>query len=312
MMGGFGRPPPAGAGPPGGFGGPMQPPPMGGASPFPGPGGPGGPGMMGGPPPPGGPAGFGAPPPIAGPGAPGAVPAPPSVAPGAAAHGMEQAKKMQDLLANLVANQGLIANLGNATPNPGGPPPPGSSNGGPPPPGAAGYGPPPPQNGASPLPPFAAGGSPARPPMGSPLVHAGGPGAGSPTTATGSSLPPAVSQLLQQAGGASPIAPAYGGGGSPQQPPAQNPAPTAPATGAEAPTPGSSAPAQVQALLAMLVSPSIPARGYCLQALSLTFALGEHSRLNRRASRRNDSILFFSVLASEGSRRRAVMPSLAK
>ncbi|KAG0666361.1 hypothetical protein C6P46_004931 [Rhodotorula mucilaginosa] len=232
VAGGYGRPPPPH--PQAGFGGP--PPPMGGASPYAG-------GHLAGPPPPAAPnmMMMGGPPPVAAPPPPppnmmgaGPTAAPPpavaAIAPGAAAHGLEQAKKMQDLLANLVANQGLISNLGGM--GAGGPAQSGPN---------ATQGPPPPA-------PPAAGGPPA------PSAYAGSPAPPTPTTG---SLPPAVSQLLQQAGAArgsaSPISPAYGAEtpptpsseASPVSAPAAAPAPAA-ASG------GGSTPAQVQALLAML------------------------------------------------------------
>ena len=210
---------------------------MGGASPYSG-------GHLAGPPPPapnmmmGGPPPVSAPPPnmMGAPPPPQGMPPPAvaAIAPGAAAHGLEQAKKMQDLLANLVANQGLISNLGAGGPAQNGP--------------NATQGPPP-------LAPPAAGGLPA------PSAYAGSPAPPTPTTG---SLPPAVSQLLQQAGAArgsaSPISPAYGAE-TPPTPSSETSPVSAPASAsapAAAPAPaaggGGSTPAQVQALLAMLVS----------------------------------------------------------
>ncbi|GAA5862750.1 hypothetical protein JCM3774_001908 [Rhodotorula dairenensis] len=237
VAGGYGRlPPPLPAqagfsGPPphGGYGGPPPPAMLGNASPY---------GGGGGVPPPPQNRMMGAPPP----------PVPAAAVPGAAAHGLEQAKKMQDLLANLVANQGLISNLGGSQQ-----PAAATSFQGPPPPAP---GPPPVYQGSS-------ASTPVPPTISTPTHTAGAAAAGSPQMA--SSLPPAVSQLLQQAGArggsASPISPTYGANTPPSPaasasatvsvPLSATPAPAPAATPAAAPG-GGSTPAQVQALLAML------------------------------------------------------------
>lgn len=226
-VGGYGAPPPPGTATGYGYGGGSTPiPGSGGAPP---------------PPPPQGPQG-----------------APPQ-APGAASHGVEQAKKMQDLLASLVSNQGLVASLaGGAQQQPyGGAPPapapavvpgaPALNLGYPSYVPAASSAPPAP----APAPPVgAAGMSPLPPAIGSPLGAAGLPAAVTSLLAQAAGqAPPPPQQQQQQYGGYSPLPPAAGAGAPPPQPPA---AAAAPAQG-QAPGAEASAPAQVQALLALLV-----------------------------------------------------------
>lgn len=190
----------------------------------------------------------------------GGAPPPPPPPPAAAPHGVDHAKKMQDLLATLVANnQGALA-----------PPQPQASPFGAPPPPPAGSAAAPPHNlgypsyapGPTPAPaaqaPYA-GASPLPPAIGSPL------GAAAPGAAA-SSLPASVASLLAQAAGAAPPPPAAAppaGGSTPQQQPNGGYSPL-PGAGAAGGAPASlqgqgqgqaqvQAPAQVQALLALLV-----------------------------------------------------------
>ncbi|GAA6046793.1 hypothetical protein JCM3770_005646 [Rhodotorula araucariae] len=209
-----------------------------------------------------------------------AAPPPPPAAP--AGHGVEQAKKMQDLLASLVANQGLLHTLPGHGQGQGAPPQPqqpaplnlGYPSYAPAPPAAPAaqspqlnlgypsYAPAPPALAPQPQP--QAGASPLPPALGSPL--GAGAGGGS------NSLPAAVSSLLAQAagggpapahgpapqqqyGGYSPLPPAGGATSQPQPQPhlqtASASAPPPPPVNGQAQAAGST-PAQVQALLALL------------------------------------------------------------
>ncbi|BGP43359.1 hypothetical protein JCM10449v2_007391 [Rhodotorula kratochvilovae] len=198
--------------------------------------------------------------------------APPPPPPAAAPHGVEQAKKMQDLLASLVANQGLL----NTLPGQGGAPPQQQPYGAPPAAqqpalnlGYPSYAPGAPAAPAAPAltlgypsyapqPPAPAGASPLPPAVGSPLGAGSGAGGGN-------SLPAAVTSLLAQAAGAPAPAPApaqqqqHGGypplpapaGGATPQPHAQA-QPNGQPQQQQPPQAGGSTPAQVQALLALL------------------------------------------------------------
>ncbi|GAA5888796.1 hypothetical protein JCM5296_004994 [Sporobolomyces johnsonii] len=198
---GYGPPPPSNVG--------YVPPPTG-ASPY------------GGPPPPS--SNYGAPPP------------PPPAAPGGPEHGVEQAKKMQELLASLMSNSNILQGaLPGAAPAQA-PPPPAASTPNPTQGQGQGQG----QYGYSPARAPIDGRSPLPPAVQSP-------------TQQGQHLPQAVSSLLAQAGaGYSP---------QPQTPGQEQGGPAAAAVGAGAGAGGgqqsggstpNSAPAQVQALLALL------------------------------------------------------------
>ena len=259
-------PPPAPAAPPhaqhGGYGFQQQqapggaygaPAPRAGASPYPG--GPGGASPY-----------PGAPPPQAAMSPYGAAAPPPPPPPAPAPHGVDHAKKMQDLLASLVANnQGALGPPGAQQQQQQQQPQYGQEQYGAPPPqqqqhsnGYPSYAHGPTPAPAQPAAPYS-GRSPLPPAIGSPLGAAASSSSSS-APAPSSSLPAAVTSLLAQAGGAP--APAQDGGATPQQQQQQNggysPAP-APGSGSAPASPEkqgqaqAQAPAQVQALLALLV-----------------------------------------------------------
>ncbi|GAA6059927.1 hypothetical protein JCM10212_003067 [Sporobolomyces blumeae] len=274
----YGAPP---SGPPMGFGGPpppgpgygAPPPPSGYGAPPPGPYGaygapPPGPAPYGGPP---APFGSNGPPPPPSMGYPGGVPPPlvggAGAAPGGppppgAAHGVEQAKRMQELLANLMSNPSALQGvLPPGAPNaPTGAPaaPPHVNDGrspiGPPPsqPGGSQFYQPSPYSQARPPPPHT------QPPLGlSPVPASSNAGYAAPAPAppppgNSTPLPAAVSTLLAQATGAAPPPPSHPTTSMQSQISASATSPAlAPPTENNA---ASGTPNQVQALLALLAS----------------------------------------------------------